>query len=101
MWEMNHTLRVTRNHPFIEEGDGNCSCEMRHLIRGVVGGCVCGVGCTGVCFSGVVCTGVIMLNLMACLDPEDSLSTCQRWIGFLASPEELPPSNCFLYGAMA
>jgi hypothetical protein len=83
---MNHTLRVTRNHPYIEEGGANYFREIRCLIREPLEAPCAGVGSTGVCFSGKVCK-IIMLTMVVCLDPVGSLSLCQHLIDFLASPK--------------
>lgn len=67
--EMNHTLRVTRNHPYIKEEGAICPHEMQHLISEV--------GCT----SASVLTQVMRLN------QEDLLSMVHRRIDLLAGPE--------------
>lgn len=72
---------VTLNHPYIEEEDTNKVTNEIWRLQKVVGGHVYGIECMGHasmgwCAPELLCT--------TCLNANDSLSMCQRLIGFLA-----------------
>jgi len=85
--KVNYTLGVKLSHPYIGVCENNRLCEMRRFIRRPLGThvrCLMHWACLG----GVACIRVRVFVQVTCVDPAGSLSTCQRWIGFLAGPKQ-------------